>query len=510
MADFEQMRKDYPVFQYLQYQTEPTEAGMRIRYTFIQKKRSPDGVADFRTFTPTWDIPFSYTVYQNNEHKEWIEKTIFFLGCIELISYWKCCCSPTVEILCGMISDYANGWLKKLFFNGLGEFFYRNQIHTTIDQFMQICSVPQTQQKTTIEDNEKTTSSSKDFSTTKQVQARGISEEKLINSFTSETRDSSYGQAHNSNSPFSGYLIPVGGGKDSVVTMELMRPHHDQSDCFVINLTGAPVQTAHAAGFSDHNICRFQRNLDLQIIQMNKDGFFNGHTPFSAIVAFSAYLCALFKKKKYIVLSNESSANDTYVKGTTINHQYSKSLEFENDFRQFCNRELTSQIEYFSLLRPLNEWNIVKIFTQYPRYLDIFKSCNLGSKQNIWCAKCSKCLFTYIMLAPFVAEEQLIAVFGKNLLNDEEMIQFFDGLVCDQFDKPFECIGTRDEINTALTKTIDRYETEQKELPLLLQIYKHSYYDPYFDMSGVEHYFDPDNNVPAFLKEELQWDSNKI
>ena len=166
MADFEQMRKDYPVFQYLQYQTEPTEAGMRIRYTFIQKKRSPDGVADFRTFTPTWDIPFSYTVYQNNEHKEWIEKTIFFLGCIELISYWKCCCSPTVEILCGTISDYANGWLKKLFFNGLGEFFYRNQIHTTIDQFMQICSVPQTQQKTTIEDNEKTTSSSKDFSTT--------------------------------------------------------------------------------------------------------------------------------------------------------------------------------------------------------------------------------------------------------------------------------------------------------------------------------------------------------
>ena len=95
-------------------------------------------------------------------------------------------------------------------------------------------------------------------------------------------------------------------------------------------------------------------------------------------------------------------------------------------------------------------------------------------------------------------------------MNDEEMIQFFDGLVCDQFDKPFECIGTRDEINTALTKTIDRYETEQKDLPLLLQIYKHSYYDPYFDMSEVERYFDPDNNVPAFLKEELQWDSNKI
>ena len=454
MTDFTQLRAEYPLFIYKDYTIKADENDkIRLTYTFIQKL----GCQDFVTFCPSWTLPYNWDVYHNNKNKELLDKTIFFLGCIELISYWKSCCSPQIRIDCGVISVYAEKWLKKLYYNGLGEFFYRNNIHADQNTFLSI------------------TSSGKQH------------------------------QIQTSDMNLTGFLIPIGGGKDSVVTMELLNKYRNHTKCYVINLKGAPIQTALAAGFSDNNIIRFQRHLDMQIVELNKQGFLNGHTPFSAIVAFSSYLCALLEEKKYIVLSNESSANDVYVKGTSVNHQYSKSLEFENDFREFIKNELGSGPEYFSLLRPLNEWNIMKLFVQNPKYLPIFKSCNLGSKQNIWCGKCSKCLFVYIMLSPFIEQNILIHIFGGNLLDDESMIQFFDGLVCDNFDKPFECIGTRAEINTALTYTLQKYEKARKELPLLLQIYKSSYYDPTFDMSTVERFFDKNNYVPDFLKEELGW-----
>ena len=205
------------------------------------------------------------------------------------------------------------------------------------------------------------------------------------------------------------------------------------------------------------------------------------------------------------MLSNESSANDVYVKGTTVNHQYSKSIEFENDFRRLVRDFVCDKIEYFSLLRPLNEWNIIRIFIRYPQYLFAFRSCNLGSKKNIWCGKCSKCLFVYIMLSPFVEKEKLDGIFGHDLLNDPDMLKYFDGLVSEQFDKPFECIGTREEINAALTAALEK---RKGDLPLLLREYKNKYFDANFDITPVETFFDRENNVPENLKEELKWNKN--
>lgn len=452
MKSFEQLRREYPLFIYKDFKITEDCENIRLEYTFIQKK----GSSDFITYHPTWTLPYSYAEYAKSPYREIMDKVIFYLGCTELISYWKSCCSPQVRIDCGAMSEYARNWFKKLYFNGLSEFFYRNQINTDIESFLsiQVKSAKETPRNT---------------------------------------------------ADLNGFLIPVGGGKDSVVTMELLKRHQACSKCFIINLDGAPLQTAKTAGFADKDIIKLTRTLDPGIIEMNRQGFLNGHTPFSAIVAFSAYLCALFEQKKYIVLSNESSANDVYVKGTEVNHQYSKSLTFENDFRAFAKTEFGKGPEYFSLLRPLNEWNIVKQFIRSPQYLQTFKSCNLGSKKNIWCGKCSKCLFVYIMLCPFVDEKILAEIFGKNLLDDEDMTEYFDGLVCENFDKPFECIGTREEINAALTAGLKKYERQNKKLPLLLQMYKDEYYDPMADFTAVDNFFDKNNNVPAFLKEELGW-----
>ncbi len=96
--------------------------------------------------------------------------------------------------------------------------------------------------------------------------------------------------------------------------------------------------------------------------------------------------------RKYIALSNESSANEVYVDGSEINHQYSKSTEFERDFREYC-AESGEAPEYFSLLRPWSEWQIAREFVKYPQYFGVFQSCNLGSKTNVWCGGCAKCLY---------------------------------------------------------------------------------------------------------------------
>ena len=109
------------------------------------------------------------------------------------------------------------------------------------------------------------------------------------------------------------------------------------------------------------------------------------------------------------------------------------------------------------------------------------------------------------MLSPFVEKEKLDGIFGHDLLNDPDMLKYFDGLVSEQFDKPFECIGTREEINAALTAALEK---RKGDLPLLLREYKNKYFDANFDITPVETFFDRENNVPENLKEELKWNKS--
>lgn len=449
MYTFESLRKEYPTFVYRAFNLGDENGKLKVTYEFV--------LGDETVFRPVWIFPYPPKAIESDRYAKTLKRILFLLGCVELVSYWKAACPPKVVIECGKLTDEETKWFKKLFFNGLGEFFYRNGIETDEDSFMTVESRGDVFEKETFADI------------------------------------------------FTGNLIPVGGGKDSVVTMELLRPHRDENKVFMINSLGSAVETARIAGYGEKDTVAPERRLDLKIVELNSRGFLNGHTPFSAIVAFSALFCAFAERKRYIVLSNESSANDVYVKGTTVNHQYSKSIEFENDFRRLIRDFVCDKIEYFSLLRPLNEWNIIRIFIRYPQYLFAFRSCNLGSKKNIWCGKCSKCLFVYIMLSPFVEKEKLDGIFGHDLLDDPDMLKYFDGLVSEQFDKPFECIGTREEINAALTAALEK---RKGDLPLLLREYKNKYFDANFDITPVETFFDRENNVPENLKEELKWNKN--
>ena len=195
------------------------------------------------------------------------------------------------------------------------------------------------------------------------------------------------------------------------------------------------------------------------MLLLNQEGFLNGHTPFSALLAFITLLIGVGSGSKYIALSNESSANESTVPGTDINHQYSKSVAFERDFREYVALHLNSEIQYFSFLRPLNEMQIASLFSQCTAYHEVFRSCNAGSKTDSWCGKCPKCLFTWIILSPFLTRERLTEIFGKDLMRDPELKPIFEELNGTSAVKPFECVGTVEEVRACVDEMKDREGT---------------------------------------------------
>ncbi len=433
MDKFSELREKYPVFIYHSYDI--NDEGFSFRFTIGEYE-----------FLPSWK--WNGLKIPADMPRELIEYVIFSIGMTELVSYWKCACPPLVQVKCGALNGEQIKWWKKLYFGGLGEFFYRNGIDTDIDSFMRIeadnCDVP-----------------------------------RFTDPFSGERK---------------GALIPVGGGKDSIVTLELLKGMRDDNLCYIINPRKTTLDCAHTAGYADDRIVGLKRSIHPELLRRNAEGWLNGHTPFSAIVAFSSYLSALITGKKYIALSNESSANEGNVNGTGVNHQYSKSTEFEQDFREYCAKWLTVPPDYFSLLRPWSEWQIAQRFVQYPKYLPVFRSCNAGSKTDSWCGKCAKCLYVYIMLSAFLDDGDLKGIFGSEMLDDPAFTDLFDGLVYPDRDKPFECVGTRDEVQLALYNAYKR--RENGHVPFLLKRYISA--EPERPVS-LDSFFDRNNFVPEEL-----------
>lgn len=245
-------------------------------------------------------------------------------------------------------------------------------------------------------------------------------------------------------------IVPIGGGKDSVVTLEHLRRER-RIVPFIINPRGATLDCARIAGFpNEEDIVVLKREIDPMLLELNRQGYLNGHTPFSAMLAFYSLLVSAVTGVREVALSNESSANDPTIPGTDINHQYSKSVEFENDFRQYVKDYMNDINHYYSYLRPYSELEIAHFFAQYPQYFEVFRSCNAGSKNNVWCCNCPKCLFAYIILSPFIEDAQMIHIFGEDLLDKPSLQQYFDELTGIAENKPFECVGTVDEVNRAM------------------------------------------------------------
>ena len=390
---FDALRQQFSTFTFESQEIELKDGTLHLAFSF-----NLDGKYHF---TPTLTIPVRSFYHWDLIPEEQLQTLAFHVGMIELVSYWKIACPKKVMVKPFSLTESQKMFWKKLYYNGLGEFFYLNTITCSETDFM------------TIE-----TPGGKPF-----AKVDLPLQEKAI--------------------------IPVGGGKDSVVTLELLR---NELSCtpLIVNPRGATLGCVETACYVDGTFMVVNRTLDPVMLQLNKEGYLNGHTPFSAMLAFVTILLGFGSGSRYIALSNESSANESTVPGTNINHQYSKSVEFERDFREYVAENINADIQYFSFLRPLSEMQIAYFFAQFEAYHKVFRSCNAGSKTDSWCGNCPKCLFTWLILSPFISREKLTEIFGKDLMADMSLRPIFEELNGTSAVKPFECVGTVEEVRACV------------------------------------------------------------
>lgn len=425
---FDELRSKYPKFIYEDFKVEEIDKTLICTFYF--------NIPGLVTFNPVMKFPI-----EKEYDKELVNYLVFHIGLVELISYFKCTCSPNVEIKAGYLDQEQINWFKKLYYYGLGEFMYVNNIDCPMDDLMNITC-------------------------------------------TSE-RKFTFNKDYNGN----GNLIAIGGGKDSIVSLELLKGYNNL--CHMINPKQVTIDICNTAGVNYYGITRM---IDKNLIELNNNGFLNGHTPFSSLVAFVSYLACYLNNKKYIVLSNEGSANEPTVLGTKINHQYSKTYEFEVDFDNYTNKYFGLGIKYFSLLRPLKEIQIAMLFSRYTKYHAIFKSCNVGSKTEPWkwCCNCPKCLFVFIILRVFLSKNEMINIFGSNVLDNKDLLNTFLELIGESDTKPFECIGEINEVRYAMNKIIENDDS------YLSNIYKEKYQKAenidltkfYYENNVIDEYLD--------------------
>jgi len=419
MLSLAELRHRHPTFHFDQVLLEHQDRDLLVHLKY-HLENGPD-------FTTTWCFPGLSPEKIATKDEELIKVWAAHLGMVEGLSYWKTSCAPKWVVHVPGISTAQVPFWQNILRKGMSEFFFIHQTNGWDDDFMKFeLAVPDSEQL-----------------------------HPEPNHTTHSTR----------------LLVPVGGGKDSVVTAELLRTMNMPITTFNVDSYAQPYLVKVVDTFWQNAESRshlmVQRRIDAQKLrELHEQGYWNGHTPFSAMLAFASTLCAYLYDYSFVPLSNEWSANEgnTVFLGQTINHQYSKTVEFEQQFRDHLRQYLSSTIEYFSFLRPLHELQIAKLFTQYPQYWPVFLSCNRGQRKGIWCGECPKCVFVSIMLSAFLDEKELLAIFHKNILDDQKLQDIFDQLAGFTEVKSLECVGTRDETRAAIALAIRQLKSPPKLL----------------------------------------------
>lgn len=253
-------------------------------------------------------------------------------------------------------------------------------------------------------------------------------------------------------------LVLHGGGKDSIVSVEIVKKAGVDFDLFAVNDSSIQQAVADVMGKKIETI---HRTIDAHLIELNKSGeVYDGHVPISAVYASLAVLYAAIYGYRYVIVSNESSAmyGNIEYKGITVNHQWSKSLYYENLFRDYIQSNVSSHIEFFSLLRPIAEIHIAQIFSHYPEYFEAFSSSNHNftidpsGKKRRWSVDYSKgkVEFVWAILSAFLSRSDMLRIFEEDIYARTDVLDKFKELVGVKDIKPLECVGTPEEMKVAM------------------------------------------------------------
>lgn len=274
-------------------------------------------------------------------------------------------------------------------------------------------------------------------------------------------------------------LIPIWWWKDSLVSISLFEKANFDFDINVFwKIDNIKYNCANILW---KNILLTKRKISSNLLELNKLWNYNWHVPITWIIAFIMVFLWYLYDYKYLVLSNEKSANvwNTFWEWIDINHQWSKSIDFEKDFMEYTRNNLSSQIFYFSLLRWFYELKIWEIFSKNcKKYFQVFSSCNNNFhidedkrlSWKIWCLDCPKCAFVFSILRPYLSSDEINTIFWEDLFYKKNLEKTFLELLWINWIKPFECVWEVEEVVYSFYKSLNFYD--EKTLPDILKIFK--------------------------------------
>ena len=408
-ARADQLRDRYPQFIYESFAHQVIDGDLAIRFHFTI---GPD-----ISFDPEIRIKSMAQASIDSIDPAVLDGLVFHLGLIEMLSYWKATCSAEIVVKSGSMNAEQIAWWKDLLLRGMGEFFYVNGIDFRRPDFVEI-----------------------------RVASKAADSQQRHRPLSDRT------------------LVMASGGKDSALTLQLIQEAGVEFNCLMLNPLPAASALVAEAGCQSPVIVK--RTIDPRLLELNKRGFLNGHTPFSALLSFLGVSCAVLLDYRRVIVSNERSSNEGNVEflGAQVNHQYSKTFEFEQRFRDYSRRYLAPEVDYFSLLRPLYEIQIIRLIAGYPELLPIFRSCNRNQLEGTWCGRCPKCISVFTLFYPFLPDSELIRTFGEDFFEREDAILVLRQLAGTAGHKPFECVGTHEETIAALHLGLQRVRSS-KQVP---------------------------------------------
>ena len=369
-----------------------------------------------------------------------VREALHALHLIGGISYYKTCLPKKIAIRTTPLSPAQAAFWNTMYEEGLGEFFYKNKID--FRNFIHFPSEP-------------------GLATRSTPPLRACPE-------PDEGGEGVRGER---------VLVPIGGGKDSVVTAELLRSAGFDVTLFRVGQHPVIDRLAEAMGLP---LLTVKRSLSPNLFKLNAEGALNGHVPITGYLSILAVVTAILGDFDAVVMSNERSASvgNTAYLGKEINHQWSKGLACERMLREYLSTYIDGSIAYFSLLRPWSELRITQEFIKYPQYLPLTTSCNTnwkilgksgsplplgegrGGEGGLWCGTCPKCAFVFALYAAFLPRQTLINTFGNDLFSDPSLLPLYKQLLGVEGFKPFECVGTPEETAAAFLLAHKRGEWE--------------------------------------------------
>lgn len=396
--------KNYKKFIFESYFFEPKEGVLTLKYSYDSQL----------FFEESFKFPMITDISRSLGEEEYaaLDRVFRYIHMVCGVSYYKLFPGKEIEIKTFELSRDEANFFAWFYLNGLGEFCFRNSI--AMDWLKSRLIFPSNK-------------NAKNYASDIKLEKR--------------------------------YAVAIGGGKDSIVTLEILRKNGVKPQLFA---TGYAKPIADTMAISGLPSIIVERIVSKQLLELNTKlreiGGYNGHVPISGILAFIFCAGTIFYGYDTMLLSNERSANVGNIKfrESFINHQWSKSFEFEQAVHEFFKKYVLANANYLSFLRPLSEIYIAKIFAgnSFNRYHGIFVSCNRNYRiQNrlcTWCCNCDKCRFVFLVLAPFMNREKLVSIFGKNLFEDGSQLDGFRRLCGLEDFKPFECVGEIEESIYAL------------------------------------------------------------